>query len=126
VVDADGLIMQVLPVADSDAEELADLAGGLRAELLGVDAASVAPLTAAAAPVGAKGLDGTLAGWLLVQFGTPDGLRAVMAAVGLWTSRTRRTVEVSIDGDPLKVTGVTSQQQEKIIDAWLARHAPGG
>jgi hypothetical protein len=49
-----------------------------------------------------------------------------MAAVGLWTSRTRRTVEVSIDGDPLKVTGVTSQQQEKIIDARLARHAPGG
>jgi hypothetical protein len=126
VVDADGLILQVLPEADSDAEELADLVEGLHAELLGMDAASVAPLTAEAAPAGAKGLDGTLAGWLLVQFGTPDGLRAVMAAVRLWTSRTRRTVEVSIDGDPLKVTGVTSQQQEKIIDAWLARHAPGG
>ena len=59
----DGLIVQVLPVADSDAEELADLAGGLHAELLGVDAASVAPLTAEAAPEGAKGLgDARLAG----------------------------------------------------------------
>ena len=67
-----------------------------------------------------------LAGGLLAQFGTLDGLRAVVAAVRGWASRTGRTVEVSIDGDVLKVTGVTSQQQEKIIDAWLARHAPGG
>jgi hypothetical protein len=120
----DGLILQVLPVADSDAEELADLAERLRAELLGVDAASVGPLTAEAAPAGAKGL-GALAGWLAVQFGTVDGLRAVVAAVRGWTTRTGRVVEVSIGGDALKVTGVTSQQQEKIIDAWLARHASG-
>jgi hypothetical protein len=120
----DGLILQVLPVADSDAEELADLAERLRAELLGVDAASVAPLTAEAAPAGAKGL-GALADWLAVQFGTLDGLRAVVAAVRGWTTRTGRVVEVSIGGDALKVTGVTSQQQEKIIDAWLARHASG-
>jgi hypothetical protein len=124
VADVDDLIVQVLPVADSDAEELADLAGGLHAELLGVEAASVVPLTAEAAPEGAKGL-GTLAGWLLVQFGTLDGLRAVVAAVRGWTSRTGRTVEVSIGGDVLKVTAVTSRQQREIIDAWLARHAPG-
>ena len=61
MADVDGLIVQVLPAADSDAEELADLTGELRAELLGVDAASVAPLTAEAAPQGAKGL-GDLAG----------------------------------------------------------------
>ena len=125
MADVDRLIVQVLPVADSDAEELADLAGGLHAELLDVDAASVAPLTAEAAPEGAKGL-GDVAGWLVVQFGTLDGLRAVVAAVRGWASRTGRTVEVSIGGDVLKVTGVTSQQQGEIIDAWLARHAPGG
>ena len=123
-VDVDGMILQVLPAADSDAEELADLAVGLRAELLDTDAASVAPLTAEAAPEGAKGL-GDLAGWLVVQFGTPDGLRAVMAAVRTFTSRTGRTVEASIGGDTLKVTGATSRQQAEIIDAWLARHAPG-
>jgi hypothetical protein len=125
VADVDDLIVQVLPTADSDAEELADLAGGLHVELLGVDAASVAPLTAEAAPEGAKGLDGTLAGWLLVQFGTPDGLRAVMTVLREWTSRTGRTVEVSIGRDKLKVTGVTARQQDQIIDSWLARHAPG-
>lgn len=42
-----------------------------------------------------------------------------------WALRTGRTVEVTIGGDMLKVTGVTTQQQEKIIDTWLARHAVG-
>jgi hypothetical protein len=121
----DGLILQVLPVADSDAEDLADLGAELHAELLSVDGASVPPLTAERAPEGAKGL-GDVAGWLVAQFGTLDGLRAVVAAVRGWTARTGRTVEVSIGGDVLKVTGVTSQQQGDIVDAWLARHAPGG
>ena len=124
-MDVDGLIVHVLPVADSDAEELADLAAELHAELLSVDGASIAPLTAETAPEGAKGL-GDVIGWLVAQFGTLDGLRAVVAAVRGWSARTGRTVEVSIGGDALKVTGVTSQQQEKIIEAWLARHAPGG
>ena len=64
MADADGLMLQVLPVADSDPEELADLAAELLAELLGVDGASVAPLPAEAAPEGAKGL-GDVAGWWL-------------------------------------------------------------
>ena len=88
MTDAEGLILQVLPVVDSDAEKLADLAGRLRAEVLGIDAVSVVPLTAEVAPEGAKGL-GTLAGWLAVQLGSLDGLRAVVSAVRGWTSRGR-------------------------------------
>ena len=125
MADADGLILQVLPVADSDAEELADLAAELHAELLSVDGTSVAPRSAQTAPEGAKGL-GDVAGWLVAQFGTLDGLRALLAAVRGFASRTGRTVEVSVGGDVLKVTGVTSEQQEQIIGAWLARHEPGG
>jgi hypothetical protein len=125
VADAGGLVMQVVPMADSDAEELADLAGQLHAELLGVDDASVGPLPAGAVPEGAKGL-GDVAGWLVAQFGTLDGLRALVAGVRGFALRTGRTMEVSIGGDSLKVTGVTSQQQEMIIDAWVARHGPGG
>ncbi len=125
MADAEGLILQVLPVADSDAEELADLTAELNAELLSVDGTSVAPLPAEAAPEGAKGL-GDVAGWLVAQFGTLDGLRALVAAVRGFAARTDRTVEVSIGGDHLKVTGVTSQQQGEIIGAWLARHGPGG
>jgi hypothetical protein len=63
VADVDRLILQVLPVADSDAAELTDLAGGLHDELLGLDGASVAPLTAGAAPPGPKGSGMWRAGW---------------------------------------------------------------
>ncbi len=80
MAEADGLILQVLPVADSDAEELADLAAELNAELLSLDGTSVAPLFAQAAPEGAKGL-GDVAGWLVAQFGTLDGLRALVADI---------------------------------------------
>ncbi len=73
---------------------------------------------------GAKGL-GDVAGWLLVQFGTPDGLRVLVDAVRGFASRTGRTVEVSIGRDKLTVTGVTARQQDQIINTWLARHAPG-
>lgn len=125
MADTDGLRLQVLPTADSDAEELADLAAELHAELLSEDGTSVAPLPAGEAPEGAKGL-GDLAGWLVAQFGTVDGLRALVAAVRGFAARTGRTVEVSMGGDHLKVTGVSSRQQEQIIDAWLARHEPGG
>lgn len=125
MADVGGLVIQVVPMADSDAEELADLAGQLHADLLDVNDASVGPLPAGAAPEGAKGI-GDVAGWLLAQFGTLDGLRTLVAAVRGFASRTGRTVEVSIDGDPIKVTGATSKQQEKLIDAWLARHGPGG
>jgi hypothetical protein len=117
--------MQVVPMADSDAEELADLAGQLHAELLGVDDASVGLLPAGPVPEGAKGL-GDVAGWLVAQFGTLGELRALVAAVRGFASRTGRTVEVSIGGDPIKVTGATSQQQQQLIDAWLARHGPAG
>ena len=69
---------------------------------------------------------GDVAGWLVAQFGTLDGLHALVAAIRRFAARTDRTVEVSIGGDHLKVTGVTSQQQGEIIDAWLGRHASGG
>jgi hypothetical protein len=123
-VGVDELVLQVLPVMDSDAEELADLAGKLRAELLSADVGSVALLSVEATTDGAKGA-GAAAGWLTAQFGSLDGLRALLAAVRCWASRTGRSVEVSLGGDTLKLTAATAQQQEEIITTWLARHAPG-
>ena len=123
MADVGELTVRVMADRDSDAEELADLTQGLCGELLDAEVDSVTPLTDELAPEGAKGL-GTLADWLLVRFATVEGVRAVVAAVRGWVSRNGRSVEVNIDGDVLKLTSLTSQQQEKIIDAWLARHAP--
>lgn len=116
--------IEVLPAAD-DPDELAALTTRLRSELLETDVDAVEPLDDASAPPGdAKGL-GTLAGWLLVRLATTAHLRELVASVRGWAARTNRAVEITWDGDVLKVTGVTSEQQERLIDAWLARHAPG-
>src|SRR5262249_52618921 len=117
----DQLILHVLPGEDSDAEELADLGDRLRQELLEYDVSSVGPLPVEEVPPGAKGI-GEVAGWLVANFATLDGLRAVIDGVRAWTARTHRTVEVTIDGDTLKVPA-TAQQQQEIVDAWLARHS---
>ncbi len=120
----DRLVLQVLPDPCSDAAELSDWAESLRAELAELDVPSVRPLVADEVPASAKGA-GLLFGWLVTQFGTLDGLRAVMAAVTAWVSRTGRSVEVSLDGDALKVARATAAQQQELIDAWLSRHGSG-
>lgn len=118
-----GLVLHIEPASGEDAEELAKMAGLLRADLLELDVVAVDPVADQASPADAKGMT-ALIGWLAVRFGS-DGLRAVMRAVRNWAVQHNRVVEVTYGDDRLKVTGATSEQQERIIDAWLARHASG-
>jgi hypothetical protein len=102
---------------------LADLSARLRVELLELDTLFVEP-PEAVDPPGAKGL-GSAIGWLFVQLRSAEALRAVLGALRDWSSRTERTIEVSYGTEMLKVSGMTADQQEKIIDAWLAAHSAG-
>ena len=119
---ADLAVVRVQGVPDGDEEELAELTRRLRVRLLELDVDGVDPLVEATGADRAKG-PGAVVGWLAVRFGGA-GLRTVLAAVAAWVTRTGRSVEVSYGGDTLKVTGVTSAQQEQIIDGFLARHTP--
>jgi hypothetical protein len=65
----------------------------------------------------------TLVGWLAVRLGK-EALRQVIGEVIEWATRTNHTVEISYQGDSLKVSGVTSAQQERLINDFLDRHAP--
>ena len=123
MADSGELILQVRPAAGDDAGDLAETAGWLRAELLDLDVRGVHPLPGEDVPSGAKGV-AAVAGWLLVQLG-PETLRAVLAKVADWGTRNDRVVEVSYGGGTLKLGRATREQQEKIIDGWLARHPAG-
>ncbi len=123
MADAGGLILQVCPSPEDDAGELAELAGLLRSELLDLDVSAVDRLPDEVVPPGAKGV-AAIAGWLAVQLG-PEALRAVLAKVADWVTRNDRVVEVNYGGDALKLRRATREQQEKIIDGWLARHPAG-
>jgi hypothetical protein len=121
MADSGELVLQVFPPQGDDARELAELAGWLRGELLDLDVEGVDRLPGEAVPQGAKGA-AAVAGSLLVQPG-PEGLRVVLAEVAAdWVARNNRAVEVSYGDDTLKLSQATREQQEKIIDGWLARH----
>jgi hypothetical protein len=117
------VVLQIYPASDDDAAELTELAGWLRAELLELDLESVDPLAREEVPPGAKGA-AAIAGWLLVQLG-PGALGTLLAKVAEWVTRNDRVVEVSYGGDTLKLSRATREQQERIIDGWLARHPAG-
>jgi hypothetical protein len=116
------LLVRVIRPADGDDAELAELAADLRGQLLGLDVDAVEPLAIDEVPEGSKGL-GAAIGWLTVQLGMVTKLSGLVHKVRSWTRRTGQAVEISIGGDVLKVTGPTAEQQERIIDAWLSRHA---
>ena len=116
------LRVAVLPGSDEDTGEAAEWASRLLVELSEFDDASI-DREAEEAPEGSKGL-GTAAGALLARLASIDVLKTLLETVRAWATRTGRTVEVSIDGDVLKLTGASREQQERVIEAWLARHAP--
>jgi hypothetical protein len=120
--DPDTLVLQVQPSLGDDDEELARLTQRLRANLLALDVASVDRGGNTSPPDEAKGF-GTIIGWLAVRLGK-EGLGSVVAAVVGWATRSGHNVEITWDGDTLKVSGVTSAQQDRIINDFLARHAP--
>jgi hypothetical protein len=123
MTDSGGLVLQVCPGPEDDAEQVAELAGLLSRELLDLDVSAVDRLPDEAVPPGAKGV-AVIAGWLAVQLG-PEALRVVLAKVADWVTRNDREVEITLDGDKLKLRRATRKQQEKIIDGWLARHPTG-
>jgi len=116
--------VRVAGVLGDDDEELTVATAWLRDELLALDVDDVEPLAGEAMPDGAKGLGVALAA-VLVKVGSGVSLRAVLDALLRWARASRRDLEVTLDGDTLRLTGVSAEQQDKIIDAWLARHAGG-
>ena len=117
------LILQVLPDPDEDAEQLDDLTDMLREELLELGVPDVAPVMQDQAPEDAKGVVAALAGWLAIHFG-PAGLRAVVNAVVAWAGRSGKTVEITLNGNTLKLTGTSADVQSRMIDEFFVRQSP--
>lgn len=107
--------------AGADDEERTLLAGRLRRELLDADVDAVEPVAAGPAPDGSKGVELAAVGALLVSL-APNALTAVVDLVRRWLgNRDGRSVKLTIDGDTIEVTGVSTETQRELIDAWLRR-----
>jgi hypothetical protein len=113
---------------EQDAEELAELTQRLRDELLELDVDAVEPATGGAAPEGAKGLELLAVGGLVVRFAMKAPvLRAVVDTIVGWLGRQQaRSVRLTLDGDTLELTDVSSDEQQRLIELWVSRHAAAG
>lgn len=123
-----GLELRLEPGADPDTEELERLTAALQRELLDLRAVEdVERPPGAAAPEGTRALPAVAVGALVVKLvKSAGGLRAVTQLVQTWlASQPTRTVKLELDGDVLEVSGISKGDQERLITAWIQRHAEG-
>lgn len=121
-----GEVVAVLDAGpDQDAEELQELTQGLQGELLELDVDAVKPATHGETPDGAKGAEVLAFGGLAIQFALKAPvLRSVVDATVAWLGRQQaRSVKLTLDGDTLELTGVSSDEQRRLVEQWVGRHA---
>jgi hypothetical protein len=116
--------VQVAVGPDGDAEEVAQATLQLRRELLDLDVEAVEIPGAGEPPPGSRGVDVAAIGALVVNLADSQLLAAVVAAVRSWLAgSSRRSIKLELGGDALELTGVSSKEQRRLTDEWLARHA---
>lgn len=115
--------VQVVVGPDGDAEEIAEATLGLRRELLDLDVDAVEIPGAGEPPPGARAVDVAAIGALVVHLANSQLLTAVVGAIGSWlASSSRRSIKLQLGDDVLELTGVSSKEQRRLTDEWLARH----
>ena len=116
--------VQVAVGPDGDDDELAQATLQLRRELLNLDVNAVEMPRAGEGPPGSKAVDVAALGALVVNLADSQLLAAVVAAVRSWLAGSpRRSIKLQLGGDALELTGVSSKEQRRLTDEWLARHA---
>ncbi len=107
---------------DAEAGELDEATVQLRRELLELDIDDVERPAAGPPPPGTRGAEAVVLGTLLVTLGR-EGIRALGRVLTDWLSRnTRRTITLQLDEDVIELTNVSTENQQRLLDAFLARH----
>ena len=112
-----------ITIHDPDVERLDELSSVLRRELLDLGVDDVERASAGEAPAGTRGIDVGEIGVLLVAF--QESLVAVTGIVGAirgWMSATRgaNSVELTIGDQTLKIDSASREQQDRLIDEFVA------
>ena len=109
----------------ADAARVDTLHRQFRAELRQVDDVDVrAPATGAIEP-GSRGLDAATLSTLAVAVLGSGGLTALIATVRDWLGRGHdepRSVRLEIGGDVIELSGASSEEQDRLVALFLARH----
>ena len=120
---AESLNLRVeLEADDAGEEERDELARALRDELLQLDVEAV-DRPESAAPEGTRGAGAIELGTLLVTVGQ-SALGLVTSTIARWVQRRGgRSVTLELDGDRIELGGVSEEDQRRLIETFVARHA---
>lgn len=110
--------IQLIPTESDDDQSIDDLTAILRDELLELDVSAVDAIQQGAIPDNSKGVASAVGGWLAVHLGQAS-LKSVVSAVMAWATRSGRTIELSINGDTLKLTGATAEVQSRVVQEFF-------
>ena len=120
------LVLQVAIGLDSDPEEIVRVTSQLRRELLDSDIDVVETPSTGEPPPGSKGVNVTALGALFVSIADSQLLAAVVTAVRSWLAgSSRRSIKLQLGDDVLELSGVSSKEQKRLTDEWLARQTTG-
>jgi hypothetical protein len=109
---------------DADAAEIALATERLRRELLELDIDAVVPATGEEPPPGTRAGGGVELGALIVTAVSSGLFTMIVEVAREWLAGQReRSITLHIDGDVLELTGLSSGEQSRLTDRWLARHA---
>jgi len=127
-VERGELMVEVEATADADAEELVQLTDRLRDELLGLDVDAVYQASGGEVPDSWKGVGLLAAGGLVVRFVLrQDLLQSIIDGIRSWLGRQHaRSIKLTLDGDSLELTGVSSAEQDRLVELWVMRHGGAG
>ncbi|MGI5365252.1 hypothetical protein [Streptomyces iakyrus] len=120
----------LLTEEDAEAERVAELTGYLRQELLDLDVDDVTTLPGGEVPPGARAVDVTQIGALLVTLGSSaTALNQVVTVIRSWMGRRRDThpsLHVRMGDDVLELSDATDDQVAKALEIFAQRHSPAG
>jgi hypothetical protein len=120
-----GLRLEIELEPDADAAELEYATTQLRQELLELDVDRVDLPAGAPPPADTRGLEMAALGTLLVGAGRA-AIGPVMQAVQSWVARrSSRSVKITIDGDSIDLSNASQEDQRRLVESFLARHAHG-
>ncbi|MBB4711498.1 hypothetical protein [Streptomyces luteogriseus] len=108
----------------SDRVELDELTIQLRASLLELEVDRVELVRSRSVPAGSKPSDAIALGALAVSL-SPIALRGVLRLLETWiTNRPIRKVRVSFGEDSIELEQASSEDQRRLVDAFIAAHLP--
>ena len=118
------LILRIDTESRGEAEELESITRQLRKELLELDVEAIDFANTGEMPTKAKA--GAPIDWstLILTLAASGGvITTIIGVAQSWLARhEKRSIALEIDGDRLEITGISSEEQQNLTNAWLSRH----